>query len=126
MGFRVARLPLVRTLMKFFAASLLSAALLSACADLPSERPVHLLGQPAPPSGATRTVVITPDTKWVNVDGGETVAFAVGDKTFGWDFFVGRTVTSFMLNQVAPPGVLDHPVAVYVAPDPMYIGEGPD
>ncbi|WP_353156934.1 CzcE family metal-binding protein [Herminiimonas fonticola] len=83
---------------------------------------LDLLGNPAPSVAATRTIVITPETKWVNVEGGEVINFIVGDKSFGWDFYVGSTVTSFDLSRVAPPGVLNRPVIAYVSPDPRYRG----
>jgi hypothetical protein len=84
---------------------------------------VDLLGQPAPVTAAQRTIVINPDTKYVNVEGGQIVKFVVGDKAFAWDFFVARTIGAFDLNAVAPPGMLDHPVRAYVSPDPRYIGD---
>ncbi|MFJ7567582.1 CzcE family metal-binding protein [Herminiimonas sp. NPDC097707] len=83
---------------------------------------LDLLGNPAPAAAATRTIVITPETRWVNVEGGEVIRFIVGDKSFGWDFYVGSTVTSFDLQLVAPPGVLNRRVMAYVSPDPRYIG----
>ena len=103
-----------------FLSLVLAAAVLTACATRTNY--IALYGQPAPVSAAERTIVITPDTKYVNVTGGETVRFVVGDKSFAWNFFVARTVSNFLLNDVAPPGVLDHPVRVYVAPDPRYLG----
>jgi hypothetical protein len=100
----------------------LAAAVLTACATRTSY--VDLYGQPAPVSAAERAIVITPDTRYVNVTGGETIGFVVGDKSFAWNFFVARTVNDFRLNDVAPPGVLDHPVQAYVAPDPRYLNGG--
>jgi Heavy-metal resistance protein CzcE len=85
---------------------------------------VNLYGQPSPVAGADRMIVITPSTRFVNVEGGQTVAFIIGDKQFAWNFFVARTVTHFPLNDVAPPGILDHPVQTYVSPDPRYFGTG--
>jgi hypothetical protein len=99
-------------------------ALLSGCSLPTAEPPLAFLGDPAPPAAAMRTVVITPDTKSVNVTGGETVRFVIGDKSFAWTFNVASSVFSFDLNRIAPPGVLDHPVKIYVAPDPRYIGGG--
>ena len=87
-----------------------------------SEPRLDLLGNPAPSSAAQRTIVITPDTKWVNVEGGEIVNFVVGDKSFAWDFYVGFTVSSFDLSRVAPPGVLNRRIVAYVSPDPRYRG----
>lgn len=83
---------------------------------------VDLLGYPATAAAAVRTIVITPDTKWVNVEGGEIINFIVGDKSFAWHFYVGFTVTSFDLQLVAPPGLLQRRIVAYVSPDPMYIG----
>lgn len=92
---------------------------LSACAARTSY--AYLYGDPAPTTGADRTIVITPATKYVNVEGGETINFIAGSNQFAWSFFVARSVHSFDLNEVAPPGVLDHVVRVYVSPDPKYI-----
>ena len=85
-----------------------------------------LLGDPAPVSAATYTMVITPETKWVNVTGGDVVKFVAGDQSFAWAFNVASSISSFDLNRVAPPGVLGRKVMVYVAPDPKYIGGGGD
>jgi len=84
--------------------------------------PVDLLGETAPATAANRTIAITPDTKYVNVEGGQTVRFDVGGKTFAWDFDGAETVQSFDLEQIAPPGLLDHAVTAYVSPNPMYMG----
>jgi hypothetical protein len=71
----------------------LSVSALSSMAATPDE----LLGDPVPAAApAERTIAITPDTKYVNVEGD--------------------------LNKVAPPGLLDHPVTAYVSPNPMYMG----
>ena len=82
--------------------------------------PLKLLGDPAPAAAADRTITITPDTKYVNVQGGQTVKFDVGGKTFAWDF--DGPVTSFDLNRVAPPDLLDHMVTAYVSPNPLHMG----
>jgi hypothetical protein len=100
----------------------LSVSALSSMAATPDE----LLGDPVPAAAAAkvadRTITITPDTKYVNVQGGDTVQFNVGGKTFAWDFDGAETVQSFDLEQVAPPGLLDHAVTAYVSPNPMYMG----
>ncbi len=83
---------------------------------------IDLLGNPAPSVAATRTIVITSQTKWVNVEGGEVINFIVGDKAFAWDFYVGSTVTSFDLQLVAPPGILNRRIVAYVSTDPRYRG----
>jgi len=51
------------------------------------------LGDPAPAAAANRTIVITPATKYVNVEGGQTVKFVVGGKTFTW-FLMARRMFS--------------------------------
>ena len=79
---------------------------------------IALLGDPASPAWATRTIAIYPDTRYINVTGGEVVKFTVGDKSFAWNFNGWRS--SFDLNAVAPPGVMDHKVKAYVAPNPLY------
>ena len=82
--------------------------------------PLNLLGDPAPAAVADRTITITPDTKYVNVQGGQTVKFDVGGKTFAWDF--DGPVTSFDLTRIAPPDLLDHTVTAYVSPNPLHMG----
>lgn len=97
---------------------------LSACAPLDYRNRIDLLGDPAPLSAATRTIVITPATRHVNVTGGEIVRFVAGDKAFAWNFDGQPSAGAFALNLTAPPGVLDHEVMAYVAPNPLYIGDG--
>jgi len=80
---------------------------------------IALLGSAALPASATRTIAIYPDTRYVNMTGGEIVKFTVGNQSFAWNFN-GRP-SSFDLNAVAPPGVLDHGVKAYVAPNPLYM-----
>ncbi len=112
----------VMTPISFLPMTLVTAFALGACATRTSI--VDLYGQSAPTSAAERTLVITPTTKYVNVEGGQIVKFVVGDKEFAWNFNNASTVRSFDLNDVAPSGVLSHVVRAYVAPDPKYIGGG--
>jgi hypothetical protein len=107
--------------------SILALALLASCASRSDYAPrLDLLGDPAPVEGATQTIVISPDTKWVNVTGGDTVKFIVGDKAFAWSFSGPQSVSSFALNHVAPAGILNREVIAYVAPDPRYVGSDGD
>lgn len=104
--------------------AVLVTALLSGCAlDNPAAlvRRIDLLGSPAAVGAGQRTVVIAPETVSVDVTAGETVRFVVGAHSFAWNFQVSPTVTMFVLNQIAPPGMLARPVAVYVAANPLYI-----
>ncbi|MDB5763463.1 MAG: hypothetical protein JWQ21_2458 [Herminiimonas sp.] len=98
-------------------------AFMLSTASLPSGAVMHgvdFFGNPVPASAAQRTVTIKPDTKYVNVQGGEIIKFVVGDKAFAWDFNSPIT-RSFKLNRIAPPGVLDREVMTYVAPNPLYL-----
>ncbi|MBC7413576.1 MAG: CzcE family metal-binding protein [Herminiimonas sp.] len=98
-------------------------ALASGCAavaDTPAR--IALYGDPAPVTAATSTIVITPQTRYVNVTGGDITRFIVGDKAFAWSFNGSTTISSFDLRTTAPPGVLDHSVIAYIAPDPYKTG----
>ena len=96
---------------------LLSAVALPAIA---ATNHTDLLGDAAPPAAATKTIMINANTKYVNVTGGDTVLFKVGDKTFAWQFN-GR-VSKINLSDIAPAGLLDHDVAAYVSNNPQYTG----
>lgn len=95
-------------------------ALLSSCVTRTSY--TDLYGSAAPPDPTQTTIRIEPGTRYVQIEGGQTVRFLVGDQAFAWSFNVARTVHRFDLNAVAPPGLLDHTVTAMVAPDPKYIG----
>ena len=92
------------------AALALSAASVSAFALTTGD----LYGEPASEGyTADRTVVVTPQTKYVNVARGETVKFKVGSQEFTWDF--NGVAHPFYLAKIAPEGALDHRVQVYVS-----------
>lgn len=96
----------------------LSATLLS-CA---SNQRADLAGDPASPSAADYTIVIHPDTRYVNVKEGDVVSFVAGGKTFAWNFDTHENAWALDLAQVAPPGLLDHPVTAYISPFRRYYG----
>ena len=73
---------------------------------------------------ATRAVAIFPQTRAINVIGGEIIRFDVGTTSFAWHFDGPVDLTSFELQLVAPPGVLDHSVVAYIQPNTLYIGGG--
>jgi hypothetical protein len=75
---------------------------------------MKLLGDPVPVAAAGRTIVIMPDTRWANVGEGEAVKFVVNGHEFA--FYFNGQVGDFDLQKIAPPGVLDHPVRVYMSP----------
>jgi len=85
------------------------------------------MGAVVPLSGAMRTIPIDAKTKYVNVTAHETVKFVANGTAFAINFR-GSSATTFAfvpsvfdLNELAPAGVLNHKVKVYVAPDPLYI-----
>lgn len=97
--------------------------LMNACASQAGQTPrIDLLGDPAAPAAATRTVVIDGNVNYVNVTGGEIIRFIVNDKAFAWNFDSAQNIPPFELRLIAPPDIaLDHPVTVYVAPNPLYV-----
>ena len=76
---------------------------------------------PAHPN-ADRHVVIKADTKWVNIDDGDTVEFNVDGKSFTWHFDTLRGESAFELSKIAPQDVDVGKVVVYVAANPLYRG----
>ena len=80
-----------------------------------------MYGQTTPATTADRTVLITPNTRFVNVTHGEVVNFVVGNKHFTWDFNGPSTLCAIDLQQIAP-GAFDHTVTAYVARDPLLDG----
>lgn len=107
---------------KLIALSTLTLALLcSACSTPPGMTGTSRWGDAEPVTPGERTIVITPDTHYVNVTGGDVIHFVDGDKSFAWAFD-GACGYQFDLARVAPSGVLDHSVIAYVDPDPYYCG----
>ena len=83
------------------------------------------VGEVVPTSSAMRTIPIGAETKYVTVTAHETVKFVVNGSAFAMTIN-GSPATTFAfvptvfdLNELAPAGVLDHRVRVYVAPDPL-------
>jgi len=72
------------------------------------------LGEAATPSTSTRTIPIKADTNWVEVKNGEVVNFAVNNRTFAWHFNGSDTLSEIDLNKIAPNGMVNHPVRVYI------------
>ncbi|MDB5841601.1 MAG: hypothetical protein JWQ23_3553 [Herminiimonas sp.] len=93
------------------------------CVTLHAAEPrTDLLGDPATLSVAARTIPINAGTRYINVVGGETIQFVVGDKAFAWYFSGPLSVWQFDLRRVAPAGLLDHEVIAYVSPNPRLWG----
>ena len=97
----------------------------STLAGCASTGPADLsLGTPAEGRSYDRKVQIGVNTKYVNVDDGEVVKFVVrepdgADKSFTWHFDTARETVGD-LSKLAPTGVLDRPVKVYVGANPRY------
>jgi hypothetical protein len=87
-----------------------------------SAQPLSFLGNAAPAQAAAdQVVVITDATRYVNVSGGSTVRFVVGERAFTWSFQNGIAhVVPFDLERIAPKGLLNHPVTTYVSDNPLY------
>jgi hypothetical protein len=86
-------------------------------------QPLSFLGNAAPESAAVdQVIVITAATRHVNIVGGSTVRFVVGDKSFTWTFQNGTAnVIPFDLARIAPPSLLKQPVVTYVSANPLYL-----
>lgn len=82
----------------------------------------NLLGQEVSGSAADYTMLIRPGTRYANVTRGDTVTFDSGAGRFTWKFDGGQNVTAFNLGAIAPQGMLDHSVRVYIAPNPADYG----
>ncbi|MQR02128.1 CzcE family metal-binding protein [Glaciimonas soli] len=107
--------------MKSFLSTVISVTLVAVSLSSIAAQPrLDLLGEAVSAPSSARTITINPDTKYVNVVGGETIKFVVGDKTFGWAF--NGPVRSFDLARVAPAGVLNRHVMAYIATNPDDLG----
>lgn len=69
---------------------------------------------------AGKIVTIDADTKYVNVDDGETITFVKGAQQFTWTFVTSRGAGSVPLSAIAPAGFTANKVEVYVASNPLY------
>lgn len=85
---------------------------LTVCAQ---SRPAWELGTQVPVAEAQRTITLTSDTRWVNVNQDEAVRFVAGGTEFGWRFD-GTGLRPFDLRSIAPAGAAGQPVTVYIRP----------
>jgi hypothetical protein len=112
-----------RKLLLASAASLILAAGLSACATRDSANNyAGFSGSAVQPSSTYRTVVIGPDTSYVNVTQGDVVNFVIGGTNFTWNFDVSSNIHEIDLNKLAPAGTLNHVVKVYIEQNDIYKG----
>ena len=102
----------MRLFLAVAAALTFSAASLAAIATVTE---ADMFGKPAQASAAQRTISIDPKTRWITVERGEIVNFVANGREFAWDF--DGMYSSFDLNRIAPSGVLDRNLKVYVWPN---------
>ena len=111
----------MKLLIPSIAALAFSAASLSAGAAL---KPSDLFGEPAQAPSAERaiitavpdrTIMITDETKWVNVNHFEVIRFVSNGREFTWYFDGVAQPRPFDLAQIAPAGFVGHSVTVYVS-----------
>lgn len=65
-------------------------------------------------------IVLTPATKSVNVNNGDTVEFVVDGKSFRWHFDTFSNETNFKLAKIVPAGIAVDGITVYVGANPIY------
>lgn len=78
------------------------------------------LGTQGDANSVTREVVITPQTRWVNVESGETIKFVDGaGHSVVWHFDTGSWATG-ALSDFAPQLAQGRDIKVYVAENVLY------
>jgi hypothetical protein len=101
---------------KFVLSSIVSIILAAAAiSSLATDDNAKSLGTKVESPFAGRAVVIGPNTTYVNVTQGDVVKFVVGNTSFVWSFDGPSTQSEMDLNAIAPSGVLDHHVKIYVS-----------
>lgn len=71
-------------------------------------------GTSATANAKLRTIKVDADTKWVNVQRGETVTFVSGDGSFSWTFDTLHPEASFNLAEIAPSNFKAQNIRVFV------------
>ncbi len=82
------------------------------------DKEAKLLGEPiqmTPLTPVNRVMVIHSDTSYVNVTHGDVIEFIVDNKPFVWDFDGARALDEIDLAKIAPAGMINHPVRIYIA-----------
>ncbi|HEV7816360.1 MAG TPA: CzcE family metal-binding protein [Janthinobacterium sp.] len=77
-------------------------------------------GSPAPANSAETVIALTPGTKWVRVDDGQTVQFTSGGKSFTWHFSTFKQPAIVHLSAIAPADLALQDIKVYVKTNPRY------
>lgn len=97
-------------------------AAIAAAAAHASAAPQPQFGMATTAANADRHISIGADTKWVNVNNGDTVTFDINGKSFTWHFDTLHSEEAFDLSKIAPEGISTGMVTVYVASNPLYRG----
>lgn len=84
---------------------------------MPLERDYGALAAPA---AASKTIRITPATRWVNVDNGDTITFDDGKVRFTWHFSTFAELRHFDFAAIAPAAMTNKRVTVYLSRNPLY------
>ncbi len=99
-------------------------ALAAGSATVWAETDLALLGDPVTGNNADRVVVITPDLDHVNITHFDTIKFISGKQSFTWNFDGVSTLSEIDLNKIAPPGMLDHTVRIFIEKSPKDLDGG--
>jgi len=71
-------------------------------------------GEIAQPTVSSRQITVDAKTNDVDVKAGEAVTFNVDGKSFSWKFDGVKTKSKFDMSRIAPVGILNHKVTIYI------------
>jgi hypothetical protein len=77
-------------------------------------------GEAVPDIGAVRHIALTPDSKSINVNNGDTVKFTENGQSFEWHFDTLKDRDNFDIAAIAPKDMHLEGVRVYVEANPLY------
>lgn len=111
----------MNTALKWLAATILTAAAATSALAAPGDMALGVAGDA---SAVTREVVITPQTRWINVDSGETVRLvdSAGGKAVIWRFDTPSWAVG-ALTDFAPDLAQGRQIRVYVAEPMLYVSD---
>lgn len=111
----------MKTVLKLVAAMILTAAAAASALAAPGDMALGVAGDA---NAVTREVVITPQTRWINVNSGETVRLVdgAGSKSVIWRFDTPSWAVG-ALADFAPELAQGRQIRVYVAEPVLYISD---
>ncbi|SDO97890.1 Heavy-metal resistance protein CzcE [Ralstonia sp. 25mfcol4.1] len=92
----------------------------SAPAPTPVSHDAALFGSPATAQTVGRTLTIGPDTRFVTVASGESVAIRAGGQTVNWTFLEALNGATMPLRVLMPGTQQASGVYIHVAPSEVY------